>query len=40
MGTLGPIFGILFYLLVVFAAISSSISRRGGKAVSNTSSTV
>ena len=26
MGTLGPIFGILFYLLVVFAAISSSIS--------------
>ena len=26
MGALGPIFGILFYLLVVFAAISSSIS--------------
>ena len=26
MGGLGPIFGILFYLLVVFAAISSSIS--------------
>ncbi len=26
MGTVGPIFGILFYLLVVFAAISSSIS--------------
>ena len=26
MGTLGPIFGILFYLLVVFAAVSSSIS--------------
>ena len=26
MGSLGPIFGILFYLLVVFAAISSSIS--------------
>ena len=25
-GTLGPIFGILFYLLVVFAAVSSSIS--------------
>ena len=30
MGTLGPIFGILFYLLVVFAAISSSISPAGG----------
>ena len=26
MGSIGPIFGILFYLLVVFAAISSSIS--------------
>ena len=26
MGALGPIFGILFYLLVVFAAVSSSIS--------------
>ena len=26
MGALGPVFGILFYLLVVFAAISSSIS--------------
>ena len=26
MGTVGPIFGIIFYLLVVFAAISSSIS--------------
>ena len=26
MGSLGPIFGILFYLLVVFAAVSSSIS--------------
>ena len=26
MGGMGPIFGILFYLLVVFAAISSSIS--------------
>ena len=26
MGGLGPIFGILFYLLVVFAAVSSSIS--------------
>ena len=26
MGTIGPIFGILFYLLVVFAAVSSSIS--------------
>ena len=26
MGAVGPIFGILFYLLVVFAAISSSIS--------------
>ena len=26
MGPIGPIFGILFYLLVVFAAISSSIS--------------
>ena len=26
MGSVGPIFGILFYLLVVFAAISSSIS--------------
>ena len=29
MGGLGPIFGILFYLLVVFAAISSSISLLG-----------
>ncbi len=27
MGAAGPIFGILFYLLVVFAAVSSSISR-------------
>ena len=27
MGAIGPVFGLLFYLLVVFAAISSSISR-------------